>query len=543
MTQDDRNTPEGGDKLRPEHRNDKFERNEQRANQIERAEITENIDKYTDDSKKTFQKPKLSNSSGISRFGFNPSAKISPEEQAETLPRRTLQSASAHFADLTKQETLEKSQARDFEFRARFGDPASLQGQRTENVEGTKYPDQVVESNIVQNSESSFSLGLEYLEHQSSRTPLDKLGDFMHAASGRATDPENWKSWVQGEISKFQGLGNGLNDAKEETKAEVLAGWNALTNGTVAEFLSHPDAINAPAFKTVANAFDSMSKDPETTNKAMAHLGNLVTKASEGYSNLPDYEKGRIIGKVMFLMVNPEGSTEGAEAALKVAGKVATRIDKVVSETIDQALKSMRSMSPEMAKQTKEALYNYLQNKGFQSKDLEVLGEIPEGFFDNLAGAGGDWPVYNERPSPDVVQQVHKNACGAAVGEMVTNGEIKQEIFLEEFRKHYHPQLLEKTKYPSADLLWLQEELGSGWQYHFTEVEGAEAKLNEFLKGSRTWIAELREPGKTSHIVAVDGLDSEGGIMIRDPQKATRYEMKTGDFMKYWVGRSLHPVE
>lgn len=88
---------------------------------------------------------------------------------------------------------------------------------------------------------------------------------------------------------------------------------------TVVEFLSQPNAITSPVFKTVANAFDAMSKDPDAVNKAFESLGHIVMKAIEDYTNLPDHEKGRVIGKVMFGMVNPEGSTEGAEAALKIA--------------------------------------------------------------------------------------------------------------------------------------------------------------------------------------------------------------------------------
>ena len=52
----------------------------------------------------------------------------------------------------------------------------------------------------------------------------------------------------------------------------MAAGWKALTDGTVVEFLSQPNAINAPVFKTVANAFDAMSKDPEAVNHAFEAL-------------------------------------------------------------------------------------------------------------------------------------------------------------------------------------------------------------------------------------------------------------------------------
>ena len=62
------------------------------------------------------------------------------------------------------------------------------------------------------------------------RAPSEKLQDFMQAAASRVADPDGWKIWAQGEINKFMGTGAGLNEAKDETKAAVAAGWKALTD-------------------------------------------------------------------------------------------------------------------------------------------------------------------------------------------------------------------------------------------------------------------------------------------------------------------------
>ena len=245
----------------------------------------------------------------------------------------------------------------------------------------------------------SFALGMDYEDKPlDTRTPVEKLGDFMQAAAQRAADPQGWKAWAQGEINKFQGIGAGLNEAKDETKAAVAAGWKALTDGTVVEFLSQPNAINAPVFKTVANAFDAMSKDPEAVNHAFEALGKVVMKASEGYSNLPEYEKGKVIGKVMFGMVNPEGSTEGAQAALKIADQVATHVDKAVWDTIDMTVKSLKDMAPDVAEQTKKMLFDYMQGKGLIGTELQYA-DVPQGFFDRLqeppGGGKGDNVVFS----------------------------------------------------------------------------------------------------------------------------------------------------
>ncbi len=237
------------------------------------------------------------------------------------------------------------------------------------------------------------------------RTAGERLQDFMQAATKRATDPEGWKTWAQGEINKFAGIGAGLNEAKEETKAAVAAGWKALTDGTVTEFLSHPNAINAPVFKIVQNAFDAMSKDPESVNKAFEALGKVVLKASEGYSDLPDFEKGKVIGKVMFAMINPEGSTKDAEAAIKIADQIATHVDRTVWDTAAQAMKAAEQVAksaPDLAQQTKQMLLDYLTSKGLRGPELEYAG-IPKGYFEGMQ------PIEQANTNDNVLKMVGKS--------------------------------------------------------------------------------------------------------------------------------------
>ena len=218
---------------------------------------------------------------------------------------------------------------------------------------------------------------------QITRTTGEKVQDFLRAASRRAADGDGWKAWAQGELNKFAGIGSGLNEAKDETKAAVAAGWKAMTDGTVIDFLSQPNAINKPVFKAVATGFEAIAKDPEATNRTLAEI---VTKASHDYSKLPDSEKGKVIGKVMFGMVNPEGSTKAAEATLKVVDQVATHVDSAVMKTVEQAVKTAEQAakaSPEVAQETKRMLLDYLQSKGLRHQEYEYAG-IPKGFFDGV---------------------------------------------------------------------------------------------------------------------------------------------------------------
>lgn len=262
---------------------------------------------------------------------------------------------------------------------AGYGNPDQPIGQAREQTTDTDYKPQ-------KTGDHSFALGVNRQESPDTRTPVEKLQDFMQAAARRATDPEGWKAWAQSEINKFAGIGAGLNEAKEETKAAVAAGWKALTDGTVTEFLSQPNAINAPVFKVVENAFEAMSKDPEAVNKAFEKLGKVVMKASEGYSNLPDYEKGKVIGKVMFGMINPEGDIKDAEAALKIGDTIATHVDKAVWDTAAKAMKAAEEAAksaPEIAQQTKQMLLDYLTSKGLSGPELEYAG-VPKGYFDGM---------------------------------------------------------------------------------------------------------------------------------------------------------------
>lgn len=315
-------------------------------------------------------------------------------------------------------------------------------------------------------SESKFALGVDR-EQMEALTPAQKLQDFLQAAARRASDPEGWKAWAQSEINKFAGIGAGLNEAKDDTKRAVAAGWKALTDGSVVEFLSHPGAINRPVFKVVADAFEAMGKDPEAVNHAMEKLGKLVLKASDQYSNLPDYEKGKVIGNAMFAMINPEGDLEDGAAALKVASQP--------------------------------------------------------------AGAGGEWPVINERPSSDVVCQTDKRfGCVAACGEMLSGGSLKQgEVF-------------EAVKTVPEKLKGV---LGPGWEGGFIPDEKRETAFKVFMQMRKPWAAEFRDNFShhvgIGHLVVVDGLDEAGNVMIRDPQHGTRYEMTQKDFMKYWSNRAV----
>jgi filamentous hemagglutinin len=235
-------------------------------------------------------------------------------------------------------------------------------------------------------------------------------------------------------------------------------------------------------FKAVGSTFDAMAKDPNLVNKVLVALERQIVRENDKYSAMEPREKGRFIGEVMFAMFNPEGSSEAGEASLKMADGLASRVDRA---------------------------------EGYLG---DLRGEVK-------AGAGGRWDVLNERASPDVVQQVGRMSCVSACGEMLTEGAIKQKDLLNQLGAPVATKYL--ARFP-----------GPMWDGGPVDEAALEVLLH---RGS--WVADLRERMglryarlEPAHAVIVDGVDSSGNIMIRDPAQATRYEMTRYEFMEAWTG-------
>lgn len=344
----------------------------------------------------------------------------------------------------------------------------------------------IIERQPEQVGPQTFSLGLAYEEH---RTFSQKFVDFAEAASRRLFNADEQKAFAQEQIDKILGIGEGLNIAKEHAKESVKVGagkaWNAFADGTVASFLARPNAINDPLFKAVGGTLDAMSKDPNLVNKVLVVIEHQIERENARYSSMEPHEKGRFIGEIMFNMVNPEGSTEAAEASLKIADRLA------------------------------------------------IGAEKSERFVDDLrgvakAGAGGRWDILNERPSLDVVQQTGRMSCVSACGEMLMQGAVKQ------------GELLQQLGEPVATK-YLARALGPKWDGGPVDETALDLLLH---RGS--WVADLRERMgvrysrlEPAHAVVVDGIDSSGNIMIRDPAQATRYEMTRTEFISTWTGTAV----
>lgn len=366
------------------HPEEKQVRSERQAENKERGEVDSAIENYTGQIKSDNKEQKVrgqSKATGAGADAYGKGGLASAKDLLGDFAHDTLsKEAERKTISPERQAELMAEIQRDGYIVGKPKESHTHRGSAEDTGTVTDYKPQKL-------NEQSYSLGMNYQEGEAPPRDLgEKIGDFAAAAARRATDPQGWQTWFDGEVQKVCGIAEGLNEAKEETKTAVAAGFKALADGTVTDFLSRPNAINEPLFKTVANVFDAVSTDPNATNKALEALGNAVIKDSNDYSAMPKEEQGKVIGKTMFAMINPEGSTEGAEVALKIADKVATHVDKAVIDTISTSLKAAErasQQSPELAQHAKQRLLDYMNSKGLLGPKLQYEG-IPDGYFEGM---------------------------------------------------------------------------------------------------------------------------------------------------------------
>jgi hypothetical protein len=357
--------------------------------------------------------------------------------------------------------------------------------------------------------------GLDYQENSTqfdNRSPSEKLSDFVNAASARISDPIGQKTYIQGQLDKLIGIGEGMNIAKEETKASARQAWTALTDGTVASFLAQPNAINDPLFHTLGRVLDAFERDPNTANKALVLLGHQIELASEKYSALPQREQGKVLGGFVFNGLGPEpnlGSTQ-----------------EVVSNSISEGFSRL-----EQGGEQHLPSIQTMENISLSDSQQFASSELARGAD---AGAGGNWFRLNERSSSDVVRQCHPLACVSACGEMLSEGQIKQADLVRRLALYDLEYSTKEIR--AANPLDLATELGEHWWGGWVE----EHSLRELLKTRTPFALELKEFNHIPHVVLTDGINRAGNVMIRDPWEATRYEIPFEELFKYWTGRVVY---
>lgn len=150
----------------------------------------------------------------------------------------------------------------------------------------------------------------------------------------------------------------------------------------------------------------------------------------------------------------------------------------------------------------------------------------PNGELIQTGGAGGNWPRTGEVPSGTVVSQATPTSCGQACAEMLLSS-----------RGIPASQVTLGGELTSAQSL--SDKLNSvspGWI-------GAPVEASSFSGLNRTgsWGAMMWEPGsKVGHWVVVDGVNSAGLVIVRDPAGlGTVYTMTVTDFKNTWNGYAV----
>ncbi len=142
--------------------------------------------------------------------------------------------------------------------------------------------------------------------------------------------------------------------------------------------------------------------------------------------------------------------------------------------------------------------------------------------------------------SLDVPIQCHKNACVAAVGEMLSARKIDQHWLVQSMELNLLPG--DRGKEALLSLKYLEKELGSDWKFETVSLErkiDPEPLLADLLSRKHPFGVTLKAFGLDAHAVVVDGINEAGRLVIKDPGDGTMYQMKMGDFLEYWTGQAV----
>ncbi len=187
--------------------------------------------------------------------------------------------------------------------------------------------------------------------------------------------------------------------------------------------------------------------------------------------------------------------------------------------------------------------------------------------------AGGEplrapWRAHHyQENAPGVVQQTGDMACGAACGEMVTEGALTQEQIIARSGISFEEGI--QAEHLADTMNALEREIGAApradgriwWALDNKDaapLRKLAAKIQELTRsGKESFVASLQwgeldgvfygaeefealwaaghDISYNSHFVVVDGIDAGTGlVIIRDPGKAASYGMTLKDFHRWW---------
>jgi filamentous hemagglutinin len=154
-----------------------------------------------------------------------------------------------------------------------------------------------------------------------------------------------------------------------------------------------------------------------------------------------------------------------------------------------------------------------------------------------LRVSSGFWEMIDARRDPSVIQQLHPVSCGPACGAMLLRS---QGVVVTQ-----SAMALAQGSVLTHDAARLAEAMNmlagaQGWLGAFVDVFTHPLQTFTALMAHGPFATTLYAFGMPmSHIVVVDGLDSAGRVVIRDPARGTRYLMLWDEFTRVWEGQTV----
>ena len=157
-----------------------------------------------------------------------------------------------------------------------------------------------------------------------------------------------------------------------------------------------------------------------------------------------------------------------------------------------------------------------------------------------LRVSSGFWEMIDARRDPSVIQQLHPVSCGPACGAMLLRS---QGIVVAQ-----SAVALAQGSVLTHDTARLAEAMNmlagaQGWLGAFIDVFTHPRQTFTALMAHGPFATTLYAFGMpVSHMVVVDGLNSTGRMVIRDPAHGTRYLMLWEEFTRVWEGQTVWRV-
>lgn len=169
------------------------------------------------------------------------------------------------------------------------------------------------------------------------------------------------------------------------------------------KLIHHLDAMLA-AGATAVRPVERWLATPNAVNTAFISVGPALDNAVNYYANTP----GDQVVKDAQFTVNSAGEALETTIGHALTPEERAKVTGSIMPLFFFEGNVREPIQPEAVRQ--------LSLDGLKESELSELGILQ---ITRKAGKGGDWPVINERPSPDVVQQEARYGCVAAVGEML----------------------------------------------------------------------------------------------------------------------------